>query len=65
MFKTEAKCTLCSKKIQPYEEVYIKIRYPKTRGFTEIKAFLNNEGQFICEDCFYKSSHNPSTNKYR
>jgi len=31
---------------------FIKMRYPKGRGFTEIKAYLQNEGELICEDCF-------------
>ena len=36
------------------EVVFIKMRYPKRKGFTEVKAYLKNEGQFICEACFEK-----------
>nr|WP_229594173.1 Fe3+ hydroxamate ABC transporter substrate-binding protein [Rossellomorea vietnamensis] len=32
--------------------IYIKMRYPKKKGMTEIKTYLNNEGEFICEKCF-------------
>ncbi|KGR78767.1 hypothetical protein [Ureibacillus sinduriensis] len=45
------KCMKCDKEIQGDEEVFIQMRYPKRKGFTEIKAFLNLEGKFICKDC--------------
>nr|WP_098441469.1 Fe3+ hydroxamate ABC transporter substrate-binding protein [Bacillus sp. es.034] len=32
--------------------VYVKMRYPEKKGMTEIKAYLNNEGRFICEGCY-------------
>ncbi|PWI23695.1 Fe3+ hydroxamate ABC transporter substrate-binding protein [Kurthia zopfii] len=44
-------CISCKKTIQNDEEVYVKLRYPKRKGITEIKAFLNLEGTFICEEC--------------
>ena len=34
------------------EVVFVKMRYPKRRGFTEITAYLRNEGKFFCEDLF-------------
>ncbi|MDQ0271293.1 Fe3+ hydroxamate ABC transporter substrate-binding protein [Cytobacillus purgationiresistens] len=52
MFSLKPKCTVCKREIKEDEWVYIKMRYPKRKGFTEIKAYLNNEGQFICENCF-------------
>jgi hypothetical protein len=36
------------------EVVLVKMRYPKRKGMTEIKAYLKNEGSFICEACFDK-----------
>lgn len=52
MFKIELTCSLCGKNIEAYEEVYVKMRYPKSRGITELKAFIQNEGKIICKDCF-------------
>ena len=52
LFREEPKCTKCDKEIKGDEMVYIKMRYPKRKGMTEIKAYLKNEGSFICEDCF-------------
>ncbi|MCZ8537929.1 Fe3+ hydroxamate ABC transporter substrate-binding protein [Paenisporosarcina quisquiliarum] len=46
------KCVVCHKEIKEDAVVFVKMRYPKRRGFTEIKAYLRNEGKFICEDCF-------------
>jgi hypothetical protein len=43
---------ICSKEIKEDDVVLIKMRYPKRKGFTEIKAYLRNEGKFICESCF-------------
>ena len=45
------KCMKCNNEIKNDEKVLIQIRYPKRKGFTEIKAYLNLEGKFICEDC--------------
>lgn len=52
MFKITAKCSICSKEIEAYEEIYVKMRYPKSKGMTEIKAYLQNEGKIICGKCF-------------
>ncbi|GAB2535247.1 hypothetical protein GCM10026983_03400 [Gracilibacillus alcaliphilus] len=60
IFGKEPECTICGKEIQGEEVVFIKMRYPKRKGMTEIKAYLKNEGQFICEDCFQE---NPTTNR--
>ncbi|WP_298831071.1 Fe3+ hydroxamate ABC transporter substrate-binding protein [uncultured Planococcus sp.] len=54
MFNEEPKCSICNKEIEGNEVVFIKMRYPKRKGFTEVKAYLKNEGQFICEGCFEK-----------
>ncbi|MGE7110033.1 Fe3+ hydroxamate ABC transporter substrate-binding protein [Lysinibacillus sp. NPDC047702] len=52
MFGEEPKCAKCDKEIKDDEVVFIKMRYPKRKGMTEIKAYLKNEGSFICENCF-------------
>lgn len=46
------KCINCDKEIKEDDIVFVKIKYPKRRGFTEIKAYLRNEGKFICESCY-------------
>lgn len=43
---------VCDQEIKGEDTVYVKMKYPKRKGFTEIKAYLRNEAQFICEDCF-------------
>lgn len=55
MFGEKPKCMNCHKEIKEDDQVFMKIRFPK-RGFTEIKAFLMNEGKFICENCFNQKS---------
>ncbi|AGK54472.1 hypothetical protein [Bacillus sp. 1NLA3E] len=52
MFNDKPKRINCGKEIKDDEVVLIKMRYPKNKGFTEIKAFFKNEGKFICEECF-------------
>ncbi|MDF2700875.1 MAG: Fe3+ hydroxamate transporter substrate-binding protein [Haloplasmataceae bacterium] len=52
MFKITAICSVCSKKIEANEEVNVKLRYPVSKGITEIKAYLQNEGTITCMDCF-------------
>jgi hypothetical protein len=52
MFEIQPKCSRCGKDIKGNDDVYVKMRYPKRKGFTEIKAYLRNEGKLICEDCF-------------
>ncbi|MCP2034200.1 hypothetical protein L1279_001183 [Planomicrobium sp. HSC-17F08] len=54
MFNEKPRCASCNKEIEGDEVVFIKMRYPKRKGFTEIKAYLKNEGEFICENCFKK-----------
>lgn len=51
MFKIKPKCSRCDKEIKGNDIVFVKIRYPEGRGMTEIKAYLQNEGKLICEDC--------------
>jgi|GEM_PF-453684 len=52
MFKIKAVCSICSREIVGNETVYVRMRYHEKRGITEIKAYLQNEGKFICENCF-------------
>lgn len=54
MFKITPKCSICEKEIKGNEVVFVKMRYPERKGMTEIKAYLQNEGELICEDCFNK-----------
>jgi hypothetical protein len=54
MFWEKPKCMVCDKEIKEDQMVYIKMKYPKRKGFTEIKAYLRNEGKFICEECYTK-----------
>jgi hypothetical protein len=46
------KCMVCEKEINEDEIVFVKMKYPKRKGFMEIKAYLRNEGKIVCEDCF-------------
>ncbi|WJY27233.1 MULTISPECIES: hypothetical protein [Sporosarcina] len=45
------KCDVCGKEIKDDGTAFVKLHYPKKKGFTEIKAYMKNEGTFICEDC--------------
>ncbi|MCP3739370.1 Fe3+ hydroxamate ABC transporter substrate-binding protein [Rossellomorea sp. BNER] len=47
-------CMGCNKEVKGNDEVYVKMRYPERRGRTEIRAFLQNEGKFLCNDCYIK-----------
>lgn len=44
-------CQRCGKEIKGGEPVHLEMRYPKRRGFTEIKAYLKLEAQFTCDAC--------------
>ncbi|ADE68112.1 MULTISPECIES: hypothetical protein [Priestia] len=55
MFGMNELCSVCQKEIQPNEEVWVRMKYPSKRGVTEIKAFLHQEAQFVCMDCFEKT----------
>ena len=52
MFGNTSRCSNCEKEIKGNDVVYIKMKYPQRKGMTEIKAYLTNEGNFICEKCF-------------
>ncbi|WP_339171529.1 Fe3+ hydroxamate ABC transporter substrate-binding protein [Solibacillus sp. FSL R5-0691] len=52
MFKIVPKCIKCDKEIKGNEVVFVKMRYPERKGMTEIKAYIQNEGRIICEDCY-------------
>ena len=52
MWNEKPKCVTCNKEIEGEEVVFVKLRYPKYKGMTEIKAYLKNEGRFVCESCF-------------
>ena len=57
MFNEKPKCIKCGKEIKANEVVLVKMRYPKSKGFTEIKAYLQNEAKFICEACYENKPH--------
>lgn len=57
MFGEKPKCSVCHKEIEDNEVIFVKMRYPKRKGMTEIKAYLKNEGRFICENCFHKKTN--------
>ncbi|HEO8418509.1 Uncharacterised protein [Mycobacteroides abscessus subsp. abscessus] len=52
MLKLNPQCSYCGKPIEGNEVVFVRMRYPERRGMTEIKAFIQNEGQIICGKCF-------------
>lgn len=54
MFNDPPVCSVCGRDIKGGEPVHLSMRYPKRRGFTEIKAYLKNEAQFTCEGCFLR-----------
>lgn len=56
MFGEPPKCTICQKEIKGDDTILVMMRYPKRKGMTEIKAYLKNEGKFICEDCYNNNS---------
>ncbi|MGW8428303.1 Fe3+ hydroxamate ABC transporter substrate-binding protein [Peribacillus simplex] len=62
MFGEDPKCVKCGKEIKGDEVVLVKMRYPKRKGMTEIKAYLKNEGSFICEVCFDKEDKTSLSN---
>ena len=51
------KCMKCNTEINGDEEVFVQLNYPKRKGFTEIKAYLNLEGKFICQQCSSKMKY--------
>ena len=57
MFDKNPNCSVYGEKIEGDDVVYIKMRYPKRRGMTEIKAYLKNKGAFLCETCFRHQSN--------
>jgi hypothetical protein len=50
------KCTICEKEIKEDDVVFVKMHFPKRKGITKIKAYLRNEGTFICEEFFHNKS---------
>lgn len=54
MFTEKPVCTVCGNEIEGGEIVHLRMRYPKKKGFTEIKAYLKNEAEFTCEACYEK-----------
>lgn len=49
-------CMYCKKEIEKDEEALVIVPYPKKKGFTEIKVYLELEGKFICADCGERQS---------
>ncbi|NNU92416.1 Fe3+ hydroxamate ABC transporter substrate-binding protein [Geobacillus sp. NFOSA3] len=56
MFRIRPTCSVCNKTIEKNEPIYVHMRYPAYRGMVEIKAFLQQEGKIICEDCFQQKT---------
>lgn len=54
MFNDPPVCSVCGRDIKGGEPVQLSMRYPKRKGFTEIKAYLKNEAQFTCQGCFLR-----------
>ncbi|WP_226641404.1 Fe3+ hydroxamate ABC transporter substrate-binding protein [Mesobacillus subterraneus] len=54
MLKIKPQCSVCKKEIEPNEEVFVKMRYPETKGMTEIKAFIQYQGKINCKECMNK-----------
>ena len=54
MFNESPKCRVCSKEIEGGEPVQLEMRYPTSRGFAEVKAYLKLEAQFTCDACAKK-----------
>ncbi|MED3761902.1 Fe3+ hydroxamate ABC transporter substrate-binding protein [Peribacillus frigoritolerans] len=44
MFGENPKCVKCGREIKGDEVVLVKMRYPKRKGMTGIKAYLKKEG---------------------
>lgn len=57
MFNISPKCANCQKDIESNEEVFIKMRYPRIKGVTEIKAYIQNEGEIFCMACMNNESN--------
>ncbi|MGI8314203.1 Fe3+ hydroxamate ABC transporter substrate-binding protein [Halobacillus mangrovi] len=51
MINRAPECASCGKEISGNDVVYVKLRYPKMKGFAEVKSYLRNEGEMLCETC--------------
>lgn len=51
MFKRKLYCSNCSREVRPGEEITVKMKVPAHSGMVEIKAYLKNEGEILCQDC--------------
>lgn len=45
------KCQVCGREVEGGELVELQMRYPKRKGFAEVKAYLKLEAKFTCEAC--------------
>lgn len=54
-FREKPRCVLCKKEIDKGEAALVELRYPAKKGFTEIQAYLQNEGTFYCASCAQKT----------
>ncbi|MBO1001615.1 Fe3+ hydroxamate ABC transporter substrate-binding protein [Pseudogracilibacillus auburnensis] len=54
MFTIKPACAKCAKEIKGNDLVFVRMKYPTTRGMTEIKAYLQNNGDIFCETCYEK-----------
>ncbi|WP_155767465.1 hypothetical protein [Sporosarcina ureilytica] len=51
MFKRTLNCSICGREVEDYEEIYTKMQAPKA-GMVEIKAYLINNSEITCKDCY-------------
>ncbi|KHE72762.1 hypothetical protein [Halobacillus sp. BBL2006] len=51
MVNRAPECASCGKEINGNDVVYVKLRYPIMKGFAEVKSYLRNEGEIMCEAC--------------
>lgn len=56
MLRSKPKCMKCATVIEEDDIVCVKMGYLKRKSLTEIKAYLHNEGKFICENCFHTNA---------
>ncbi len=56
-FNIKQTCYQCKKQIHSDEEIYARMRYPSSRGSTEIKAYLYQNTQVFCVSCMKEQYH--------
>jgi hypothetical protein len=51
LLKRKLYCSDCNREVRAGEEIYAKMKVPKSAGMVEIKAYLKNESEILCMDC--------------